>query len=93
MGGGGGVTGNNIHSWSIKGQVLSQALHAQVFLKKQKADYIQNIIKGPILYRAARMAEKPKLSTGKAAPRGEIQGGQASAGTTLKNGLQANRQP
>lgn len=36
------------------------------FLKKQKADYTEHLIKGPILYPAARMAENPKLSTGKA---------------------------
>lgn len=36
------------------------------FLKKQKADYTEHLIKGPIFYPAARMAENPKLSTGKA---------------------------
>lgn len=37
-----------------------------IFLKKQKADYTEHLIKGPILYPAARMAENPNLSTGKA---------------------------
>lgn len=43
-------------------------------LKKQKADYTEHLIKGPILYPAARMAENPNLSTGKEASLRKIQG-------------------
>ena len=58
----------------MESQVLSQALHAQFFLKKQRAGYTKNIIKGPVLCPTVSMAENPKVSTGKEATLRTVQG-------------------